>query len=370
MYRNTFKGFRLESRALYASQNSFVAPKATKQFVQRLYSSSPKKPRPHSTRHEGFSGKINQLKDTWKQFNNHPKFRTVASASLLLLYAAAAYAGVQYLTDTKYKATGAPNPYKTKEEATKERLESTGITDIDSSESTSSSLASTEQENDAPKAGIPAPRDTTEIFDNMAKEYDNKIWLEELTSHIWYRRRQVMKNVRGDVLEVSCGTGRNIPYFDPDEINSITFLDSSKTMLELSREKFTNKFPTFSRVQYVRGRAEDLATMAEKSGQRFDTIYETFGLCSHENPDQALKNFEKLLRKNGRIVLLEHGRSTYDSLNKTMDKKAEERVKEWGCRWNLDIDAIVRNSGLEVIQAKRYHFGSTYFYLLKRKGDE
>lgn len=337
--------------------------------TQRSYASNPPpRRRPHAPpKQESLKDRFQGIKATWRSLNEHPKFRTIASALLILLYAGSAYAGVQYLTDTKYKATGEPNPYKKREDAEKERFSKTSIEDI-SSESDSESNTPISKPNSS-QPGIPPPRDTTEIFDQMAREYDNKIWFEELTSHIWYRRRQVMKNVEGDVLEVSCGTGRNVSYFDPEKITSITFLDSSRSMLEVAREKFTKKFPTYDHVQYVRGKAEDLKKMASGSGQKFDTIYETFGLCSHEDPNAALENFESLLRKNGRIVLLEHGRSTYKSLNETMDKKAEQRVKEWGCRWNLDIEEIVRSSGLEVIESNRYHFGSTYFYILKRRGD-
>lgn len=110
-------------------------------------------------------------------------------------------------------------------------------------------------------------QDTTEVYDKMAHEYDDKIWLDELVSHIWYRRRQLMKHVHGDTLEVSCGTGRNVSYFDPEKTTSVTFMDSSRSMLEVAREKFTQKFPTYDHVQYVKGKAEDLASMAASSGQ-------------------------------------------------------------------------------------------------------
>lgn len=319
-----------------------------------------------------FSDTFKQAKLGWKQINEHPKFRTFASFGMILLYVVTAYAGVQYLSDTKYKATGEPNPYRKREDLEKERLEKTQIGDITPSSSNSAKANTPADHSNCEhthEPNIPAPRDTTDIFEGLAREYDGKIWFEELSSHIWYRRRQLMKQVQGDVLEVSCGTGRNIPYFDKDRITSMTFLDSSRTMLEIAREKFTKKYPQYEKVQYVRGKAEDLAQMASQSGQKFDTIFETFGLCSHEDPQAALENFKALLRTNGRIVLLEHGRSSYDSLNKTMDKKADQRVKEWGCRWNLDIDAIVQDSGLEILETKRYHFGSTYFYILKRPED-
>lgn len=336
------------------------------------YFSTPKPSRPPAPPpSKSLKTKYKQIKLAWKQLNEHPSFRTWASFGMILLYVATAYAGVQYLYDTKYKATGEPNPYKMKEELEKERMEKTQIDEISSTKSTKQDGESHANCNHSKDGlNVPPPRDTTDIFDGLAREYDKKIWFEELSSHIWYRRRQLMKQIKGDALEVSCGTGRNIPYFDKDNITSITFLDSSKAMLEIAREKFTSKYPEYEKVQYVRGKAEDLAEIASHSGQKFDTIFETFGLCSHEDPQAALENFKTLLRPNGRIVLLEHGRSSYDSLNQTMDKKAEQRVKEWGCRWNLDIDAIVQDSGLEILESKKYHFGSTYYYILKRSEDE
>lgn len=360
----SFSALKCSQMARPASRLGLNCSKSLQPSLLRMYSTIPRQSRPSAPPpKQDLKTKANQIKLAWRRITEHPKYRTYASFGLILLYVATAYAGVQYLQDTKYKATGEPNPYKKREDLEKERFEKTSIGDI-TSDSTSHS-----HEGHSHDSSIPAPRDTTDIFDGLSKEYDSKIWFEELSSHIWYRRRQLMKEVKGDALEVSCGTGRNIYWFNPENITSMTFIDSSKGMLEVARDKFTKKFPQFEKVQYVRGRAEDLAKIAESSGQKFDTIFETFGLCSHEDPQAALENFKTLLRPDGRIVLLEHGRSSYESINATMDKKAEKRVEEWGCRWNLDIDGIVQDSGLEVVDSKRYHFGSTYYYVLKRPGD-
>lgn len=211
--------------------------------------------------------------------------------------------------------------------------------------------------------------DTTPVYEKLARDYDSKIWIEELVAHIWWFRRKLAKNAKGDVLEVSCGTGRNIAYLPMSNITSITFLDSSEEMLQITLEKFQKKFPTMSNVQFVKAKAEDLANV-DTSGQKFDTIMESFGLCSHEDPYLVLKNMRQLLKPNGKIVLLEHGRSTSETTNLRMDKNADKRFEEWGCRYNLDIDSIVRSTGLEVIESGRYQFGTTYFYILKEPGSQ
>lgn len=42
---------------------------------------------------------------------------------------------------------------------------------------------------------------------------------------------------QGDVLEVSAGTGRNLPFYTPKQLSSLTLTDSSKSMLFFAREK-------------------------------------------------------------------------------------------------------------------------------------
>lgn len=38
--------------------------------------------------------------------------------------------------------------------------------------------------------------------------------------------------LQGDVLEISAGTGRNMPYYNFDRVNNITFTDLSPGMLK------------------------------------------------------------------------------------------------------------------------------------------
>ncbi len=47
---------------------------------------------------------------------------------------------------------------------------------------------------------------------------------------------------QGDVLEVSAGTGRNLPYYKYAQLNSLTLSDSSKYMLWHANDKFQEKY--------------------------------------------------------------------------------------------------------------------------------
>lgn len=225
---------------------------------------------------------------------------------------------------------------------------------------------------------LPA-RDTTNFYQGKAGEYDKAINMEEKVIFLGKRRKWLMKHCQGDVLEVSCGTGRNIKYLDMSRINSITFLDSSENMMEITHKKFREKFPKYKKAAFVVGKAENLVDLAEKGKPsledepekqvKYDTIVEAFGLCSHEDPVKALNNFGKLLKPDGRIILLEHGRGQYDFVNKMLDNRAEKRLNTWGCRWNLDLGEVLDDSDLELVEEKRTHLGTTWCIVAKRKGE-
>ena len=104
----------------------------------------------------------------------------------------------------------------------------------------------------------------------------------------------------------------------------------------------------------------------------FDTVCDTFGLCSFEDPQQALQEMERVCKDEGEILLLEHGRSHYDWLNAILDKNSHRHTARWGCVWNRDIEKMVLEAGLEVKSMTRWHFGTTYMIHAKpgkREGD-
>lgn len=216
---------------------------------------------------------------------------------------------------------------------------------------------------------IVPPEDTTEFYQIKAQAYDDEIKWEERGMFLGRRRKWLMKQLKGDVLEVACGTGRNIPYFYPELVNSITFLDSARNMVDITQQKFRKAYPDFKKVGFTVGKAEDLAALTSKDAFKYDTIVEAFGLCAHEDPVKALKNMTQLLKPGGRIVLLEHGRSTWDMINNHLDFRSEKRMKTWACRWNLDIGELIDDAGLDITYEKRVHMGTTWMVVCKRPED-
>ena len=206
-------------------------------------------------------------------------------------------------------------------------------------------------------------------------------------------RKKIAYAASGDVLEVSIGTGRNLDNYDWDikghngvgkigkdgkikkgKVRSFTAVDKSPQMLEIAHEKFSVLFPGILGVRWIIQDANEKLpgpprNANERSGNKdsgYDTVIQTMGLCSAKDPVGLLKNMGECVKADGRILLLEHGRGTWDTINSLLDKTSQERAKSFGCFWNRDLGEIVRRSGLEVVEIKRKHLGTTWLIELRK----
>ena len=153
-------------------------------------------------------------------------------------------------------------------------------------------------------------------------------------------------------------TGRNFGYYPKG--TKLTATDCSPAMVEVARTKAGE-----CEASSVDVRVEDVQArkgMGFKSGS-FDTVVDTFGLCSYEDPVAALREMARVCKRGdqrGRILLIEHGRSeSHAWLTNILDKHARPHAAKWGCYWNRDIVGIVKEAGLTIVQRHEFHFGTT-----------
>ena len=251
--------------------------------------------------------------------------------------------------------------------------------------------------------------DVSSRWDKIGRNYDDEIEVAEKAMFMGRKRRRLISQAKGDVLEVSVGTGRNMEYYDLGQpiqrnvftgkiqnVTSIMFNDKAEVMVKAAKKKWDSqqarKMPAQKfqgQVTFVEGDASVQDTI-KRPDAGFDTIVQTMGLCSTTDPVSFLKTLGKLCKKpqggrknaettdnkygkeeskdistGGRILLLEHGRGYYDWLNNVLDGLAAGHADHYGCWWNRDIGAIVKASGLEVESIKRYHLGTTWEVVLR-----
>jgi len=155
--------------------------------------------------------------------------------------------------------------------------------------------------------GHPTEKQRLEIFRDLAKIWDAGMGEKEDRGGITKWRGVLLSQhrVKGDVLEVGVGTGRNLPFLNAlNTVRSYHGLDLVEDMLEEAKEKTKSvKFPS----TLVKADMHKLPF----PDNCFDTIVMTFVICSSEDPNQLLAEAQRVLRPNGKILMLEHGPSHY-----------------------------------------------------------
>lgn len=185
------------------------------------------------------------------------------------------------------------------------------------------------------------------IWDRLARRYDAKIRLSERLLFAG-GREWVCSRARGEVLEVSIGTGRNLPLYPPDV--RITGVDISGNMLARARARAAE----LRRDVKLRVGDAQALDLPESS---FDTVVCTLGLCSIPDARATVAEMRRVLRPGGRVLLLEHVRSP-QRLVRTI-QRALEPITVW-----LGGDHLVREpldllaaEGFEIDEVERSKLG-------------
>lgn len=186
-----------------------------------------------------------------------------------------------------------------------------------------------------------------EKYEKIAPSYDLREGITEILG-VGGLRRKLLQRASGKVLEVAAGTGKNFPYYPRDF--QITAVDLSSAMLEVARKRAEK------RGLGVNVQVQD----AEKllfPDHSFDTVVSTLSLCTFPNPVAVLREMARVCRKDGRILLLEHGRSDREWLGRWQDRKEDRHAEALGCHWNREPLDIVKQAGLRLISVERHFFG-------------
>ncbi len=115
------------------------------------------------------------------------------------------------------------------------------------------------------------------------------------------RRQELLAGVAGRVLEVGVGTGKNLTYYPAE--TEVTAIDFSPKMLERAGRKIERE--GLSNVELREMDAQQL----DFCDNSFDTIVSTCVFCSVPLPVQGLRELRRVLKPEGRMLMIEHVRS-------------------------------------------------------------
>lgn len=186
------------------------------------------------------------------------------------------------------------------------------------------------------------------LYDEFAPGYRRWAWIEDYVFGIRGLRRQLLAKASGKVLDVACGTGENFAFLPQG--SEATAVDLSPGMLAQARQRAK-----------ALGRDVDLRVMdaagLEFPDNSFDTVVSTLSTCTFPDPIAALREMKRVCKPDGRILLLEHGRSKVGVIGRYQDRRAYDHFQKAGCRDNQEPQEIVKATGLTILWARRSFFG-------------
>jgi ubiquinone/menaquinone biosynthesis C-methylase UbiE len=127
------------------------------------------------------------------------------------------------------------------------------------------------------------------------------IHLSMRQGHFTPYRQRVTASAAGTVLELGVGSGLNLGLY-PASVSTVIGLDPSSLLLA----RAAKTAPTIThRIHLLSGSAEAIPLDAGS----IETVVTSWTLCSIPNVTGALREIRRVLRTDGRLVFVEHGRA-------------------------------------------------------------
>ena len=146
------------------------------------------------------------------------------------------------------------------------------------------------------------------------------------------------------VLEVGAGTGINAPLY-PRHCE-VTAIDLSSEMLERARERITSQGLTHIRL--LEADAAHL-TFADES---FDRVYAPYTISVVPDPVRVVREMCRVCRRGGRIVILNHFRST-NRLLARLEQAISPATVHIGFKADLDLQLLMDGTGLRPLSVEK-----------------
>jgi ubiquinone/menaquinone biosynthesis C-methylase UbiE len=154
-------------------------------------------------------------------------------------------------------------------------------------------------------------------------------------------RRRVIAGAKGRVLEIGFGSGLNLPFYGPG-VSGVVGLEPSAKLLSMARPS----------VDAASGRTELLKSSADAiplDDRSIDTAVTTWTLCTIPDVLRALAEVRRVLKPDGRLVFVEHGRSPDAGVRRWQDRlNPLWKPIAGGCHLNRPIADLIARSGFEM----------------------
>jgi ubiquinone/menaquinone biosynthesis C-methylase UbiE len=155
------------------------------------------------------------------------------------------------------------------------------------------------------------------------------------------RRAKVCQGLHGRVLEIGFGTGLNLRHY-PAEVSEILVVEPSESAMRLAQPREAAASAPVERI------GRDGARLALPDGS-VDCVLSTYTLCTIPAVDAALREVHRVLKPDGVLHFLEHGRAPTESVRRWQRRlhPVHSRIAG-GCHLDRPIDNLITHAGLMI----------------------
>jgi len=174
--------------------------------------------------------------------------------------------------------------------------------------------------------------------------YDPFFWLAERAG-LAARRRALVQQARGRVLEIGAGTGLNLRHYADDA--ELVLSEPDAAMAERLRRRVAGRRRPAT---VVLAPAEALPF----ADGEFDTVVSTLVLCTVPDQAAALREIRRVLRPGGRLLFMEHIRSDSPRWARWQDRlNPPWRAFAEGCNCNRPTLDVIDAGPLALREVQR-----------------
>lgn len=174
-------------------------------------------------------------------------------------------------------------------------------------------------------------------------------------------RREVLRSVQGDVLEIGAGTGLNFPHY-PENVEEVHTVEPNPGMGSRAGKRAGRAGIRLH--QHVLS-----AEILPFPDARFDAVVSTWTLCSIPDVQRALAEVFRVLRPGGKFTYVEHGLAPDENVQRWQHRlNPLQNVIADGCNLNRDMHTLIEQAGLVHLHKDAHYVQNApktvgYFYI-------
>lgn len=177
----------------------------------------------------------------------------------------------------------------------------------------------------------------------FANQYDK--FMSSIETEFAPIRHNLISDLKGQILDVGCGTGVNFEYFNQKA--NVIAVEPSPYMLDKAKQKLLKN----NTIIKAKIETYNLSITDEKLNKiikpkSLDYIVSTLVLCTIPDYNLALQKFHSWLKDDGKLIILEHihAKEKTRRIIQNIINPAWKIIGD-GCHLNRDTDKVIQSSG-------------------------